>query len=151
MENLTPAASANNNLSRKIAGGKTTTLGAGVLDAILQLSAQDTTTEESRGKKSVPSGKAKGDKASETKGNKSKSSQSDKTSNRELSSHDTEQNDPQTGGASEAGAKPSTSKDASAKANEFTAIHEKLDHLASALKTMAPVVKEVKKGLRRCP
>ena len=38
-------------------------------------------------------------------------------------------------------------KDASAEANEFNAIHEKLNHLASALNTMAPVGKRAKKGL----
>ena len=44
--------------------------GAGDLEAIFQLPAQDTTTEDSRGEKPVPSGKAKGDNASETKGKK---------------------------------------------------------------------------------
>ena len=45
-----------------------------------------------------------------------------------------EQKDLRTGGAS------------GSKGTEFDAIHEKLDHLASAMNTMAPVVKELKRA-----
>lgn len=47
-----------------------------------------------------------------------------------------------------AGAEPSADKvrESCSKGTEFDAIHEKFDHLACAMNTMAPVVKELKKA-----
>ena len=76
-------------------------------------------------------------------------SSKDKTSHRLNINDACEQKDLRTGGASVAALKPSADKvkESGSKGTEFDAIHEKLDHLASVMNTMAAVVKELRKGL----
>ena len=111
------------------------TLGAGVLDSMLDSTTQETTKPEDSTKRKT------------TSSEKTRSSK-DKTSHRININDACEQNDLRTGGASVAGPKRSADKvkESGCEGTEFDAIHEKFDHLASAMNTMAAVEKELKRG-----